>query len=64
MPYDLTHKQKIKTKTNKQIETETGLVVTREEGEQKVVWHMCVVMGCNQSVGGEHDVIYTRIKIY
>ena len=39
VPCDLTHKEKIKTMTNKYIETESGLVVTRggggrEEGER------------------------------
>ena len=32
IPYDLTHKWKIKTMTNKHIAAEIGLVVTRGEG--------------------------------
>ena len=32
MPYEPTHKQKIKTETNNHIETEVGLVATRREG--------------------------------
>ena len=53
--------------TNKHIETEIVLVPTRGEvGGRRtkgVIRHMCVVMDCNSSLGGEPDVIYTEIKI-
>ena len=54
-------------KKNTFIETEIGLVVTRGEGGREgvkgVIRHMCVGMDCNQSLGGEHDVICTEIEI-
>ena len=50
------------------METEIGFMVTRgeggREGRKGVNWHMCVVMDGNQSLGGEHDVIYTEFEIY
>ena len=67
IPDDLTRMQKIKT-TNKRIVTEIGLVVTREKGAgRRTKWitrHKCMVMDSNQSLVGEHDVIYTEFEIY
>ena len=41
-------------------------MVTRGEGGRErvkgVIRHVCVVMGCNQSLGGERDVVYTGIE--
>ena len=31
---------------------------------KEVTGQMCVVMDGNQSLGGEHDVIYTETEIY
>ena len=46
IPTDLTHKEKVKT-TNKHIETEIGLVVTRGEGGwEESQRGDCVVMDC------------------
>ena len=65
MPYDLTHKQKIRTTANKHIATEIVLVFTRGEGggrrERRVIRYRCMVTDCYYSLGGEHDVIYTEI---
>ena len=69
MPYDLTHKQKIKTTTtaNKHIDTEIRLMITRGEGGRgegrRSDREDVQVMSSNQSLGGGHDVIYTGIEI-
>ena len=59
-------KIKITTTTNKYIDTEVRLVVTRgEEGRVKgVIGPVCMVMDGNESLGGKHNAVYTEIKIW
>lgn len=53
--------------TNKHRDTENRLVITRVAGGKEegkgVKGHMCTVTNGNQTLGGEHDVFYTEIKI-
>ena len=54
-------------KINKNIDKENRLVVTRGEGGGRrakgLQGHICMVMDGNESIGGEHNAVYTEAKI-
>ena len=53
--------------TNKHIDAENRLVVTREEGGEgrvkQIKGHVCMVTDYNYTFGGDHDAVYKEVEI-